>query len=90
MLSILAYADPSNSPVADVLSQQRRNDVSEYVNRAILGNFFCREFSHIAEYFSQRGGAPLETLLRQAVVVRGAMLDAKIGSAAFMNLDGYH
>lgn len=38
VVELLAYKDPHTSPVAHLLSQERRNSLSDDINAVILGN----------------------------------------------------
>jgi Ran-binding protein 9/10 len=57
VMGLLAYTDPSESPLAHILTQHRRDEVFDVINEAILVDMGCRAKSS------------LDVLLRQLIVV---------------------
>ncbi|KND03907.1 uncharacterized protein SPPG_01359 [Spizellomyces punctatus DAOM BR117] len=64
IIALIAYADPETSPVAEFLSQKRREEVATMLN------------SYILSYHSLPPTTTMERIVRQATVVREALGEA--------------
>jgi len=70
VLSVLAYTDPINSPLAHFFSKDHREATADAVNACLLIQA------------GQPQHAPLESIFRQLNVVVSSLVDHKVGSAA--------
>ena len=91
VFSLLAYTDPSTSPVAYLLDPAQRESVTSALNSAILGKrekerekVYLRSFIVIN---GLPGKPPLELALGQATQCLHLMSQHGLGAAAFASVD---